>query len=184
MERNKQWYIVYTNAESEFIILHALKKKGIECFCPLTVSAVNARHKKVDKPLLPNYVFVRLLPEEHSVVRRVKGILNFMYWLNKLITVSDEDIFTLKDLTENYHVLLSEKIKVIAGQSAFRVQQSAAVTISINSNNEDNDFVKTLFPAYGFAITAKESKMNVRVIETDAYKSRKATAKLQFNSQH
>ena len=175
---------MYTNAESEFITLNALKKKGIECFCPLTVSAVNTRHKNVDKPLLPNYVFARLLPEEHSVVRRIKGFVNFMYWLNKLITVSDEDIFTLKELTENHHVLLSEKIKVIAGQSSFREQQSAPLTISINSNNEDNEFVKIFFPAYGFAITAKESKMNVRVIETDAYKSRKSTAQLQFNSQH
>lgn len=163
MKTDKQWYIVYTHTGNEIKTLYALHKKHVECFCPMTAPATRAKHKPSATPLLPNYLFVHIAPSEQTAVRQVEGIVNFMYWLGNCVVVSDEDIFILKELTEKYQSLTVEKIKIDSTVPVNDRWQYA--TLNNNTNfDAEQEFVKVSFPAYGFAVTAAESKMNIRVI--------------------
>ena len=162
MKNEKQWYIIHTYAGNELKLMYALEKKRFECYCPLYSPAGNGSRKAPAVPLLPNYLFVHITSEEQAAVRQAAGVINFMYWLNDCVVVSEEDMFTLKELANNYQVLSIEKIRVNA--MATSVKEWATMPVNNTGVLDEEDIVKISFPAYGIAMMAKERKMNVRVI--------------------
>ena len=62
-----------------------LSAKKIENYCPLNkvVRQWSDRKKVVLEPLFTSYVFVRTIEKQHSEIRNVHGIVNFVYWLSK-----------------------------------------------------------------------------------------------------
>lgn len=180
MKKLKQWYIVYVQAGNELKMLHTFRKKSIECFCPMSKSSNETRHKNIVKPLLPNYLFVYITSEEQTIIRGVDSVVNFMYWLGEEVVVNEEDIYTLKELTEKYQIIAVEKIRVNATIPCTKEW----VLPTVNSDSytaTEEDVIRFAFPAYGFAVTAKESKVSVRVINIDTSKSWRSIARLQYS---
>jgi len=178
MEREKQWYIIYTHAGNELKTLYALRKKHIECFCP-TITVEKQKQKGVVTPVLPNYIFVQISPEDRVMIKQKKGVLNFMYWLGEYVIVKNDDITILKELTEKCQCLTAENIKINTTLSTTKIWKTVPVENNKNSTMEE-DFIKVSFPAYGFAITAKESQMNVRVIDMSTNRGQQKVVDIQY----
>jgi hypothetical protein len=174
MKREKQWCIIYTNTGYELKVLNALQKRQIECFCLMNTPAAKVKHQHVVTPSLPNYIFVHISPHEQATIRQVNGVVNFMFWLGDHITVNEEDIFLLKELIEKYQIVSTEKINVNTTIST-KMWETAPVKGN-NSSNAEEHFIKVFFSPYGFAVTAKERNINVRVININANRNQEGTS--------
>lgn len=97
------WYALYTKPRNEKKVAQRLEAMGVEVFCPLVTSIVqwSDRKKKVQKPLLNSYVFVKLEEKSKNDVFQVNGIVRFVYWLGKPAIIRDEEIHALKECLQN-----------------------------------------------------------------------------------
>lgn len=99
MENNdKKWYAVYTNPRAEKKVFDRLINAGIEAYCPLrrVLKQWSDRRKKIDEPLFRSYVFVKINLQEYEKVRRVNGVVNFVYYLGKPAIIRDYEIENIK----------------------------------------------------------------------------------------
>jgi transcription elongation factor/antiterminator RfaH len=92
------WYALYTKPRNEKKVTERLQQLGLAVYCPLVtvVKQWSDRKKKVQEPLLPSYIFVRLEENEREKVFQVAGVVRYLYWLGKPAIVRDEEIETLQ----------------------------------------------------------------------------------------
>lgn len=94
----KRWYAIYTNPRAEKKVDTRLKDAGLECYCPtrITIKQWSDRKKKIEEPLFRSYCFVRINELEQEKVRRVSGVVNFVYYLSKPAIIRDVEIENIK----------------------------------------------------------------------------------------
>ena len=92
------WYAIYTKPRNEKKVSERLQQLGLTVYCPLVtvVKQWSDRKKKVQEPLLPSYVFVKLEEKEREQVFQVAGVVRYLYWLGKPAIVREEEIETLQ----------------------------------------------------------------------------------------
>lgn len=92
------WYALYTESRQEKKVTTRLAQLGIEVYCPLIIQERqwSDRKKKVEVPLLPSYVFVKIEEHKREVVFQVAGIVRYLYWLGQPAIVKDSEIETLQ----------------------------------------------------------------------------------------
>ena len=97
------WYALYTQPRQEKKVAIRLEQYGIEAYCPtiIQVRQWSDRKKKVEVPLLPSYVFIKLTPQERDKVFQVSGVVRYLYWLGQPAIVRDEEILTMKEWLQN-----------------------------------------------------------------------------------
>jgi transcription antitermination factor NusG len=100
MENQKKWYALYTKPRWEKKIDMLLRKKGIECWCPLQKleKQWTDRKKIIEEPLFRSYVFVRIDETESARVKMTDGVLNFVFYLGKPAIIREEEI----DMIQKY----------------------------------------------------------------------------------
>ena len=88
------WYALYTESRQEKKVSARLLQLDIEVYCPLVIQVRqwSDRKKKVEVPLLPSYVFVKLEPNNRELVFQVSGVVRYLYWLGKPAIVKDTEI--------------------------------------------------------------------------------------------
>jgi transcription antitermination factor NusG len=59
------------------------------------------RKKKVDSPLFPGYIFVRLKEKDREQVFQVTGVVRYLFWLGKPAIIRDEEIQTIRTWVED-----------------------------------------------------------------------------------
>lgn len=103
-----------------------LDEKGIENYCPLnkTIRQWSDRKKLVLEPIFKSYVFVRVPEDKKWELRKINGILNFVYWLGKPAQVRDSEIDTIKkflneftnvEVREQPKLTLNAKVRILQG---------------------------------------------------------------------
>ncbi len=92
------WYALYTKPRYEKKVAERLLQLGIEVYCPLVITFKkwSDRNKKVESPLLPSYLFVKLEAADRNLVFQVPGIVQFVYWLGKPAIIKSQEIEALK----------------------------------------------------------------------------------------
>ena len=111
MEINEQWYALYTKPRWEKKVSKLLDDQGIENYCPINkvTRQWSDRKKVVLEPVFKSYVFVKINEKEKWELRKVNGVLNFVYWLGKPAPIREEEIFTIrKFLNEFQNVEVTE----------------------------------------------------------------------------
>jgi transcriptional antiterminator RfaH len=147
---DRKWLAVYTKPRAEKKVEERLIKSGIEAFCPTytTLRTWSDRKKKVELPLIPSYVFVKVAEKERLEVLKDIGVMNFIFWLGKPAIVREEEIQTLR--TELKDTLIPEvkigeviklndgvfkgyegKVKYVKNNSLVIVLSSIGLTITI-----------------------------------------------------
>jgi transcriptional antiterminator RfaH len=134
------WYVVYTKPKWEKKVAEQLIKKGIECYCPLSIQLRqwSDRKKKVEVPLFNSYVFVCLEEKNRNVVFEFAGVVRYLFWLGKPAIVKNYEIDTIKkwlSTPDQYEVSVDEvKIgdKITLDSGPFASQK--AVVQEINNN--------------------------------------------------
>lgn len=95
-----RWYAAYTRSNHERTAAEQMKRRSIEHFVPTyeTVRRWKDRRKRLELPLFPGYVFVRVAVEERLSVLVVPGVVRLVGFDNRPVPVADEEIESLRTI--------------------------------------------------------------------------------------
>lgn len=110
------WYALYTESRKEKKVSARLLQLGIEVYCPVIIQVRqwSDRKKKVEVPLLPSYVFVKLEPNNREQVFQVSGVVRYLYWLGQPAIVKDTEIEQMQNWLQG-KVISFEIVGIQAG---------------------------------------------------------------------
>jgi transcription elongation factor/antiterminator RfaH len=93
------WYATYTRSRHEKRIVQQLEQKSVECFLPLyeTVRQWKNGRFKVQFPLFPGYVFVRIPLKERLQVLEVPGVVRLVGFSGSPAPLPEADIEIMRD---------------------------------------------------------------------------------------
>ena len=102
-QSDPRWYAVYTNPRAEKQVYTRLLEKAIETFLPLQKTYVqwSDRKKLVEKPLLSSYIFVKVLPADFPKVYQTPGVVKFVSFESKPVSIPQNQIDNLKLLIDS-----------------------------------------------------------------------------------
>lgn len=92
------WYAAYTSSRHEKTVAEHLRQRNIECFLPLyeTVRRWNNGRHRVQLPLFPSYVFVRMALRDKLRVLQVPGLAQLVTFHGAPAVLPDGEIETLR----------------------------------------------------------------------------------------
>ncbi len=91
------WYAIKTRPRWEKKVVILLNEKRIENYCPLNKVSHqwSDRKKIVMEPVFKSYVFVKIEEERKWDIKKINGVLNYVYWLGKPARIREEEILTI-----------------------------------------------------------------------------------------
>jgi transcription termination/antitermination protein NusG len=92
------WYAAYTSSRHEKTVAEHLRQREVECFLPLyeTVRRWNNGRHRVQLPLFPSYVFVRMGLRDKLRVLQVPGLAQLVSFQGSPAVLPDAEIETLR----------------------------------------------------------------------------------------
>ena len=104
IEINEQWYALYTKPRWEKKVSKLLDEQGIENYCPINkvTRQWSDRKKVVLEPVFKSYVFVKINEKEKWELKKINGVLNFVYWLGKPAPIREEEILTIRKFLNEF----------------------------------------------------------------------------------
>lgn len=98
------WYAIYTKPRWEKKVAKLLDEKGVINYCPVNkvTRQWSDRKKVVLEPLFKSYVFVKIEEDKKWELKRIDGILNYVYWLGKPAVIRDEEINTIRKFLNEF----------------------------------------------------------------------------------
>ena len=117
------WQLVYTVARHEKMVAAHLGARNIEHYVPLyqTVRQWGTRSVRVDLPLFPCYVFIRLTPSNLCTVRTVPGIVSIVSFQGQPASVPEEQIAVIRNVLGCRHanphpyIAMGQRVKITSG---------------------------------------------------------------------
>lgn len=118
------WFAVYTTPRHEKRIAFHCEQRQIESFLPIFHEVRQWKNRckvKLDLPLFPNYLFVRIAREERFRVLNVPGVLSILGSGADLLPVQDEYIASLRQGLDDHKiephplVEVGDRVRIIAG---------------------------------------------------------------------
>ena len=103
----KKWYAVYVRSRHEKSVHELLFGKGIESSLALKTiyRQWSDRKKKVEVPLFRGYVFVNIdISKEKLSVLRTDGVVKFLTFCNKTVSIPEEQMYWLDRLLSTSNV--------------------------------------------------------------------------------
>ena len=93
-----RWYAAYTCANHEKRVREQLEQRSVESFLPLyeTIRRWNDRRMRLQLPLFPGYLFVRIASVDRLRVLQVPGIVRIVGFNGQLTALPDQEIESLK----------------------------------------------------------------------------------------
>ena len=108
------WFALNVKRRKEIKISEQLKEIGCQVYCPTVTTVKNwsDRKKKVTKPLIGNYIFIKIEEKERTKVFEIPGVIKYLFYLGAPAKVPNKEIDILKDfLKEGASIPLIENIK-------------------------------------------------------------------------
>jgi len=86
-----KWHVIYTMPRAERKVASSIDEMGIESYLPLykVTRQWSDRKKKVEVPLFPNYVFVKVSEKGRRVIFNIKEPVKFISIDNKPVVVDE-----------------------------------------------------------------------------------------------
>lgn len=105
------WFALQTRPRWEKKVAALLDERGIEHYCPLNkvVRQWSDRKKVVLEPVFKSYVFVKISDDKKWEVKKVDGVLNYVYWLGKPAHIREDEINTIKKFLNEFNDVAVEK---------------------------------------------------------------------------
>jgi len=93
-----KWYAAYTSANHEKRVAEQLQSRSVENFLPLyeSVRRWADRRVRLQLPLFPGYVFVRMAARDRLKVLEVPGVAHVVGFGGHLTPVPEEDIQAIR----------------------------------------------------------------------------------------
>jgi transcription termination/antitermination protein NusG len=98
LDTDTKWYAIYTNANHEKRVAQQLQRRSVENFLPIYESARRWKDRRVrlQLPLFPGYVFVRMSSRDRLKVLQVPGVAHLVEFGGKPAPVPEEDIQAIR----------------------------------------------------------------------------------------
>jgi len=160
-ENNLYWFAVYTRPRWEKKVVKLLNEKNIENYCPLNkvLKQWSDRKKVVLEPIFKSYIFVRVAEEDKWDLKKINGVLNFVYWLGKPARIRDEEISVVKKfLNEFSDVTIEQDLQVNA---KVRIKQGALMNYQGLLLEISGNRVKIKIESMGLQLSAHFDKKNI-----------------------
>jgi transcriptional antiterminator RfaH len=119
------WYVIQTKPKKEAETSRRLGDLGLERLLPkaLDYRTVNGRAVQTEKPLFPNYLFVKLILAHHYYqVKWTKGLARFVGWGDKPAPIADEVVAIIRNRMDEggrvrmgWDVKPGEEVRIKAG---------------------------------------------------------------------
>jgi len=166
MSENKlYWYAVYTKPRWEKKVAKLLDEKGIENYCPLNkvIKQWSDRKKVVLEPIFKSYVFVRVAENIKWDLKKVNGVLNFVYWLGKPAVIKDEEIIIIRKFLNEFGDVQVEDQHKLEVNAKVRVKQGVMMNyhgllIELSGNR-----ARVRIDSMGVSLHAQFDKKNLEV---------------------
>jgi transcription antitermination factor NusG len=94
----RRWYAAYTCANHEKRVREQLEQRSVESFLPVyeTIRRWKDRRMRLQLPLFPGYVFVRMALVDRLHVLQVPSVVRLVGFNGQLSALPDEEIDSLK----------------------------------------------------------------------------------------
>ncbi len=147
------WYALYTEPRNEKKVTEKLKYLGVEVYCPLVtqIKQWSDRKKKVEVPLLPSYVFVKLEETNRDVVFQVSGVVRYLYWLGKPAVIRNEEIEQMQQWLLNTIVTSFEVTGIELGAN-YTIQSGPFSGLEGTVSKVDKNYLEIVLNELGFKI--------------------------------
>jgi transcription antitermination factor NusG len=122
-----KWYAAYTSANHEKRVAGELGRRSMECYLPLygSVRRWKDRRVRLELPLFPGYVFVRVALRNRLQVLQVPGVARLVGFDGRPAAVPNEDIEAIRTCLAGDHPLLphrylqrGQRVRVLSGPLA------------------------------------------------------------------
>jgi len=127
VQKETNWYAVWTKSRHEFIVDRYLKSRGFETFLPAikSLSSRMDRKKYINVPLFPGYLFIYELLDvnTHNNITKTPGVVEILGWSNgRAVPIPEEQVESIRkivsldvpmDVQSGYSI--GKKVKVISG---------------------------------------------------------------------
>jgi transcription antitermination factor NusG len=123
----REWFAAYTMFRHEKRIASHCERIGIEQFLPLYTTQRSWKNRTtvdLHMPLFPNYLFVRLLPQDHGPLMRLPGLLSIVGNTAGPVAIPDGDmellrrIIACKTIEPHPFMVKGDRVRVVAGPLA------------------------------------------------------------------
>ncbi len=175
-----KWHAVYTKPNCERKVAEILTRRKIVNYCPLNrVSRPGSESKKVyEVPLFSSYVFVKVSEIQHPQLRQVDGIINFLYWMGRPVSIKESEIDKIRHF-------LDEHINVKVEKTGVGINDTLSI-VSGSFMEQDRDVITKKnkkaaigLPSLGYKIVGEFEISNVSVKSYENFISR-SRARLRF----
>jgi transcription antitermination factor NusG len=169
-EFSANWFAAYTNSHHEKRVATQLAERQVESFLPLFAASHRWKNRcemKLELPLFPNYVFVRIDPRERVRVLEVPGVLSLVRFGRTLAPLPNLEIEALRSaagqrkIEPHPYLVIGERVRIKTGpmtgmegvlirkKSAFRVVLTLDAIMRSVSVEVDADDVERVFQVSG-----------------------------------
>jgi transcription antitermination factor NusG len=166
----ENWYAIYTKPRWEKKVAGSLSQNGIDNYCPLNkvVRQWSDRKKIVEEPLFTSYVFVKINSKRHTELRKIDGIVNFVYWLGRPAIIRDEEIETIKQFLNEYLDVKLERAPVNV-QDRVRIINGPLIEMEGKVVAVKKKTIRVVLPSLGYMMTAEIERENVKVVKRGVF---------------
>ncbi|MEN9570516.1 MAG: hypothetical protein RL172_1747 [Bacteroidota bacterium] len=165
-ENKTYWYAVYTKPRWEKKIARLLDEKGIENYCPLNkiIKQWSDRKKMVLEPVFKSYVFVKVAEEHKWDLKKITGVLNFVYWLGKPAQIREDEIVTIKKFLNEFADVKIEDAAKLTVNAKVRVKQGVLMNYRGLLVEVTGTKAKVKIESMGICLYAQFDKKNLEAI--------------------
>ncbi len=134
------WYILHTKPRSEKKVEEQLLSLGINAYCPTRseFKIWSDRKKKIDRPILPSMVMVKIDEKDINRVFESPLVVRYMFWLGKRAVVRQSEIDALKKYLNGSCNLIRSKSSCINVGDDFKLSSfnnENGIVDRISNNN-------------------------------------------------
>ncbi len=155
-ENDNYWFAVYTRPRWEKKVSRTLEEKEIEYYCPLqkVTKQWSDRKKVILEPVFKSYIFVKISEEKKWDLKRIDGILNYVYWLGKPARIPEKDI-------DKVRMFLSEFSDVQVDQNNLNPEDKVYIEQGVLMNYEG-----LVLEVFGSKARVRIESMGIQLIAT------------------
>lgn len=119
-----RWFALRTRAKCEKQVAQLLGRKQIHAYLPLVKSVKRyvRKVKKVEKPLISGYVFVKIIKSEYVPALETENVVGFVRFSKDLPAIPESEIVTLR------RIVLESDIELSASPGNFGVGDPVSIT--------------------------------------------------------
>jgi transcription antitermination factor NusG len=160
------WFAVYTKPRWEKKVAHLLDEKSIENYCPLNKveKQWSDRKKIILEPVFKSYVFVKIAEDKKWELKKINGVLNFVYWLGKPAHIKEDEINNIKKFLNEFSNIEIEPISLEIN-SHVRIRQGVLMNYKGILVEIQGTKARVKIESMGLQLTAQFEKNNIEIIK-------------------